>query len=132
MKVDQQQAEKEVNAWLDYKRIDEFEREDKEIFTRKLVNAVCDGRITIDENFVLTQILCFPIGGEMPIDKLEYKPRVKTSSIHVRLQNVKPSDADGRMSAIIGAITAKPTAVIKDMDTIDYSLAQAISLFFSV
>jgi hypothetical protein len=76
----------------------------------------------------LVQILKFPISDE--IDKLVFKPRIKVNTIQVHLQGVKSSDADGRVTAYIAALTSKPKEVIKSMDTEDYSIGKSIAYFF--
>jgi hypothetical protein len=130
MKVSIDVATEEVNKWLDYKKVNEKKREAYKDNIDALVQGVCDGILILNEDNTFTHNLQFPIEGEMPIHKLDYKPRLKMSTVHNHLQGVKPSDGDGRVCAYIAALTSKPKAVVKDLDTEDYSIGQSIAIFF--
>jgi hypothetical protein len=123
-------ARKEVEKWLDYKKVSQSKREDREDSIERLTDGFMDGTLVLNEDYTITQNLKFPTEGEKPITKLDYKPRLKVSTIHQHLQGVKSDDADGRVCAHIAAITGNPKGVIKALDTEDYNIGQAIAIFF--
>lgn len=123
-------AQQDIDKWLDYKRLNDSKRDDYKDSIATLVNAVSDGRLIVDDNCNLVQTLSFPTDGEKSITKLEFKPRLKVGAVHTHLQGVKPTDADGRILAYVCALTSSPKEVIRALDTEDYSICQAIALFF--
>lgn len=128
-KVSREVATEEVNSWLDYKKISDKKRIAQKDQIDSLVDAVCDGTLTLKADKTFVQELKFT-EGENAILKLEFKPRLKMSVIHSHLQGVKSSDADGRIGAYIAALTNMPKSVIGTMDTEDFGVAQSIALFF--
>lgn len=125
-----EQAKKEIEGWLEYKKISNSKREAYKENIETLVNAVVDGIITVDDKFNLTHTLKFKTDGDAPIEKLIYKPRISIRDVHANLNGVKPSDADGRLVAYVAALTGQPKGVIKALDTEDYAIGQAIAIFF--
>ncbi len=129
-KVSADVATKEIDKWLDYKHIKEKKRESFKEQIEALIDAVADGNLILNEKHELVQTLTFPLDGDLPLKELNYKPRLKVSTIHQHLNGVKSTDADGRICAYVAALTSKPKDVIKGLDTEDYSIAQAIAIFF--
>ena len=124
-------AQAEVEKWLDFKKVSTAKRESYKENVETLVTAIMEGVLVLNEStFEWEQTLKFPTSGEAPITKLCYKPRLKIAAIHAQLQNVKTSDADGRICAYISALTGQIKPVIKDLDTEDYATGQSISIFF--
>ena len=95
-----------------------------------LTEAICEGKLKLMEGNELEQTLTFPIGEEQKVLALKYKSRIHIGAIQDYLKNVKSSDSDGRVMAYISALTGVAPAVIKKMDTEDYSIAQSIAIFF--
>lgn len=129
-KVSRDVAEKEITKWLDFKRVNDKKRETQSDSVDVLIDAVADGFLTLNDNHTLVHNLIFPIEGELPVRELEYKPRLKVSTVHTHLNGVKSSDADGRVCAYVAALTSRPKDVIKGLDTEDYSISQSIAVFF--
>lgn len=129
-KVSKEVAGKEIEAWLDYKKVSESKREASAESIATLVNAICDGALSKQDDNTLVHELKFPLENEMSLTKLEYKPRLAMSAIHTQLQGVKPSDADGRLIAYVAALTGKAKGIIKGLDTEDYAIGQAVAIFF--
>lgn len=129
-KVNIEVATADIQRWLDAKRISERKRTNQNESIISLIDAVCDGDLKVNENCELVQSLIHPIGDEKMISELTYKSRIQIGQIHEYLKNVKPGDADGRIVAYISALTGNTPAVIKKMDTEDYSIAQSIAVFF--
>lgn len=130
MKVSKDVAEKEITDWLDYKKVSESRREVQKPNIETLINAVCDGILSIKDDKTFVHELLHPFGDNETIAKIEYKPRVNMATISKHIEGVKQGDVDGRLCAIIAALTNKTKGVIKLMDTEDYSIAQSISVFF--
>lgn len=132
-KVSKDVAVEEIDRWLDSKKFSDKKRESLKDSVDTLIDAIVDGTLCLDENNMLIQTLKFPIqttDGKVAYDKFEYKPRLKMEAIHLHMQGVKSSDADGRVCAYVAALTSKPKDVVKKMDTEDYSVAQSIAVFF--
>ncbi|SRR5258706_3601477 len=130
-KVDKETAEKDVNTWLDYKQIGDSKRESNVTSVESLVQAVMDGFLVLNtENKSWIQTLKFPLKEELPVEKLEYKPRLKLSEVHTGMQGAKTTDAYALLCAYVSVLTGKPKNIIKALDTEDYGIAQSIATFF--
>ena len=128
--VSREVAQSEIDKWLDHKKISAKKREQQKDSIDSLVDAVVEGTLVLKEDFTLVHTLKFPTDGESPIKTLEYKPRLKMDIVHAHLQNVKSTDADGRVAAYVAALTTKSKTIVKALDTEDYSVAQSIAVFF--
>jgi hypothetical protein len=130
-KVNRETAEKEINGWLDFKKVSATKRESNKDFINNLIDAVCEGVLVVkDDTKTIVHNLKFPTEGEAPLTTLEYKPRINYSSVKNHLTNVKPGDSDGRFTAYMAALTGQPKQLFEKLDTEDYTIAQSISLFF--
>ena len=129
-KVSPDVAQKEITKWLDHKRISEKKRETYEDQIETLTDAIADGFLSVNDKHELVHKLIFPLEGDLPLSELIYTPRLKVSTVQTHLNGVKTSDADGRVCAYIAALSSKPKAVIKGLDTEDYSISQAVAVFF--
>lgn len=123
-------GQQEIEKWLDYKKISHKKREIQKDHIDSLVDAICDGSISLKDDFTIVHNLKFPTDGELPVKTLEYKPRLKMETIHMHLQGVKSQDADGRLCAHVAALTSKPKDLVRKLDTEDYTIAQSIAIFF--
>lgn len=133
--IPREQAEKEINDWLDYKRKSASNREKLVESISALVDAVMDGDLVFNEDKTITQILRFPIedkDGNAVMKKLEYKARLKAETLQQHSQGTKAGDDYGRVNAHIAALTSNPKDVVKKMDVDDYGIASLlITVFFS-
>lgn len=129
-KVDRETAEAEVQKWLENKRIRGNKLESFADNIESLVECVMYGQLLIEEDFSWTHILDIPIPGDVPMEKLSYKPRLTVQETHSKMKGVKGTDVDGRVVALVAALTGKPSALIGKLDTSDYSVAQNIAIFF--
>lgn len=134
--VDLNTATEEVDKWLDFKKVSQRKRDSKKEHIEELVDAVVDGTLILDENFSWTHNLRFPIRTQednqesAPIETFTYKPRVDIGSVQNYLKRISGSDFDGRVVCYVAALTSRATEMIKRLDTEDYSIAQAIAVFF--
>lgn len=130
-KIAKEVAEKEIKEWLDAKKVSATKREAYKDNIETLVDAIAEGYLTkAKETNVLTQTLMFEVGEEKKINTLTFQPRLMISKIHESMKGEKSTDADARVLAYISALTGQPKGIIKKLDTEDYSVPQAIALFF--
>lgn len=123
-------AQKDIDKWLDFKKVSPSKRERLKDNIEALVEAVCSGSLVVTEKHELEQTLIFPFEGEAPTAKLIYKPRLNVGQISDKLKGVKSTDLKGFLAAYISALTDQPMALCKRLDTEDNSLAENIAVFF--
>lgn len=124
-------ATKEVESWLDYKRMSESKRKDSESSIEQLINSVADGIVTIDpDTKFINHALVFPIGNKEEIKVLNYKPRLRMHEVNTRLRKLSAGDTDGRIMVYVSALTDNSTNIIGGLDTEDNRIAQNIAIFF--
>jgi hypothetical protein len=129
-----EQATEEITKWLDYKKIEEDERETQAENITKLAKAISRGTLTMDDDFNLVQVLKFPVEdsrGNPVLTKLTYKPRLSVQARDAQMQGIKASDGDARILAFYAALTGVAKALIAKLDTVDYSIGYAIVVFFT-
>lgn len=130
MQVSREVAEKDVQRWLEAKRVRQTKRESLKDYIESLILEVMEGFISIDDDCNLTQKLRFPIGLHENIKELNFKSRLKVLEINEFLKNVKQGDNDGRVLAYILAATEQPLGIIQSLDTEDLGVSQSIAVFF--
>lgn len=129
--VSKEVATKEVNAWVEFQGIEESQKEDLKNTINKLVDAVCNGNITINlDTFVITQKLKFPIGSEVKIKELVYQPSITVGDVQKHLKGVDSADRYSNVYAHIAAATGEPKSVISLLNLKDYNLSDSIIVFF--
>lgn len=126
-------AVKEIERWLDAKKVSKAKRQSSEDSISALVAAVEDGKLLIsDDGTILTQVLEFEIGSDNPVKQLAYKLRLTVDEIHKRMigSQVKATDLHGTLRVYVCALTDQHYVAVGKMDTADYSLATTIAGFF--
>lgn len=126
-------AAKEVETWLDGKKVSARKREQSQDSIEELTHAIADGVLVLNQTTLeFTQTLNHPIGekGEAPVPVLKYKPRVKMEVIRVQLANTKATDPIGMALGYLAAITGVSKGILKELDSEDWSVASAIQVFF--
>lgn len=125
----------EVTKWLDAKKIKASKRQAYQHQIDVLVDGFVDGSLVFDEeSHSLTQKLSFPVGddkGKVLLDKLIFKPRLRVGELTQYLKGVASDDADGRVISYVACISENAPALIRKIDTVDYSLASAVVVFFA-
>jgi len=132
--VTREVAEKDINRWLDYRRIRKKKREKNEDGINELIELVEDGIISVDEDCNITLELQQPIKnatGSTAVQNLVFKPRLKQQEVSKHLKGAG-TDVDARVSAYIAAATEQSKGVLSKLDVSDYNIAQSIALFFLV
>lgn len=130
-KVALDQAELEVQSWLDFKKVSAKAREDKKDNIAELAECISNGDLTLNgETFEFKQTLKFPVGEEVTITELTYKPRVNVQRVQKLMQGTKTDDLHGMILAYGAALTGQPKAVVANLDTEDYKVMQRVAVFF--
>jgi hypothetical protein len=129
-KVASEVAREEIEKWLDYKKVSEKKRESLADHVDTLIETIVDGYLVLNDDFSLTLKLKFPIESEVNTTELNFKPRIKVSTVYQHMQGVKTGDTDGRLFANVAALCSKPKELIKALETEDYSICQAVAVFF--
>lgn len=124
-------AEKEVESWMDKKKITQSMRDSLKDQVKILVESVCDGLLILDtETNEWKHILNFAIGEGESIKELTYLSRLNDRILEPALRGVKGDDGDKRLQAYISALTGKAKGIIANLDTVDKRVSTAIASFF--
>jgi hypothetical protein len=130
-KVSLEIATEEVTKWLDKKKVYTSTRELYKDSVDTLIEAMVEGDLSLDtETFVFTHKLLMPLEGELSITEFKYKHRMNDNMLKPHLNGVKPSDADGRLTALIAALTDQPKNIISKLDSADKKICTSIAIFF--
>lgn len=132
-KVSKEVAQKDIESWLDFKQVSEKKRESNKDSIESLIEAISEGILSLSDDHKIIHKLKSPIenkDGDVTVESLEYIPKLKVKNTISYLQGVKGTDVDGRLVAYVCALTSKPSSVIREMDTEDYSVSQSIAIFF--
>ena len=133
-KVTPEVAKKEVDSWLDYKKVKPKKRENLDAQIEVFVDAIVAGTLVLDhQNFVFKHTLSFPLEnskGDITVTSVNYKPRLSVKQINAKMKGIKPTDADARVLGYIAALTDEATEVLTRFDSEDSSIAQAFATFF--
>lgn len=130
-KVNREQAEGEISTWLDYKKVGDSKRETYKDQIAELVEGVMDGTLVIGADKSITHTLKFQTEGETPVKELKYKPRLAVRDINKAVTGVKSGDQEGRMLGYVAAATNQAKGIIGALDSVDYSIASSIIIFFT-
>lgn len=129
--IDKEKAEQEISEWLDHKKVSEKGRENRKAQIETLVEFIMSGDLILEpDTKKFIHKLKFPLEGEKPVKELTYAPRIFMKTVHQRLTGIKSDDGDGRVCAYVSALTSIPMAVIRQLDTEDYKVCEAIAIFF--
>jgi hypothetical protein len=134
--IDRDTATKEVNAWLDYKRIQASYRDKRKDSIEVLVDGIMSGNVSIADGEymygkdklqgpMIKQTLAFPTGS---LTELTYKPRETTGNLSASLRN----GINTPVASCYGSILSNGVmpAQIETMDSEDSRVLQAIVSFF--
>lgn len=130
-KVTREAAEVEVTSWLDKKKIFQDTRDKYKDHIEIIVEAIVNGVLVLDtDTFEFKHELLFPLGENEGLKEIKYRARLNDKMIQPKMKGVKSDDVDGRVSALIAALTGQNTAIITSLDTVDKRIATAIGVFF--
>jgi len=132
-KVSNELAVNEMTRWLDYKKIKPAKRESNKEQADLIVSCIEEGQIEIDEECNMKFNLNFPIHsdeGDVMLASMIFKPRLKVHEISAKMKGVKATDIDARMAAYISASAQINSGQVRNLDTEDFNVAQAVILYF--
>ena len=131
MKIAREQAESEVNQWLETKKVFKSVRESNQDSIDLLIEAIQDGVLIYneDEN-TFTHKLLHPLKNEMPVEELTYISRLNDNILRPYLKGVPTGDGDARLLATIAALTGKAKGILSALDSVDKKICNAIAIFF--
>lgn len=121
-------ARKEVEKWLDFKKVKQAKRDAHAGSIDFLAYAISVGDITIDDKLVIKQKLSLPVDGLY--SELEYKPRLSIEELHKHMGAMNVRSTDDAVVCVAAALTGKSVSQIKKMDTEDYVIPAGIGVFF--
>jgi hypothetical protein len=131
LKVTREIAQKEVDGWLDYKKIRPSQREAHKEIIETLIEEVSEGTLEIDSTkFTITHNLLVPIGENDSLKKVEYRARLNDNLLEPFMKGVKPSDFISVGLAYIAALTNVNKGILSRMDSADMRIAKGIMVFF--
>lgn len=128
--VTKEQAIKEIESWLDYKKVGTTKRDAAKENIEAIANHICDGVLSLNTDMTFVHHLKFTIGEEVKIEKLEYKPRINAAALQLRMKGVESGDVTGRLNATVCALAGKDKNIIGALDSEDLSVAHGIAVFF--
>ena len=132
-KVSLDQAKKEVNKWLDFKKVDNDKRDENTENIDALAKAISLGYLILDKDHNFIQDLKFPIEdseGSPVQSQLKFKPRLTVGEVNKVSNGVKPGDQRANMIANTSARTGNPKAIIDLMDAEDFDTTALIMAYF--
>lgn len=130
--IQREVAEADVTAWLDHKKMSSKRREEKKEAIESLIAYVEDGTVIIDKDkgYTLIQNLAFPIGEQVKIEKLEWKPYGNVGKFQIHMKNVESADFTGNAIARACAQTNQSKTIINALDSEDETVLKVIAVFF--
>jgi hypothetical protein len=131
-KISNEQAEIEITAWLDHKRIRAKARAKYAETIQKLVDAIEEGILVYNpETNELTQKLIFPIEDLVPsVKELIHKPRVNSWDYDNAMKGSDVNDQMARVKGYIKAATGINTNTLKRLDSTDFNVSADLIVFF--
>lgn len=139
MAVSKEVADKEVSKWLDFKKVSQKKREEKEEQINSISEHIQDGVLVYDENTgELIHKLNFEISPDainknvdtVSFSEIKYSPRVKVDAIEKATNGIDAKNFTALIMAYVSAISGKPKKLIGQMDSSDYKVAQDVAIFF--
>jgi uncharacterized UPF0160 family protein len=126
--IDKISATKEVDNWLDYRRVRVKKRKENEDSINELIEAFEEGILVLDpETRVITQNLIWEVGTKKA---LTFKPLLTVGDSQRRLQSVKSTDGHAMLAAYVAELTGENSGIIGGMNTEDYGISRTIAGFF--
>lgn len=130
-KISEDQATRDFEKWLEFRRINDRKREANEANEKTLIGAIMDGNLIVNEDGTLTQKLIFPTADGAGIKELNYSGRLNAGQRQAATKGVDAKDIEGRLIGYIAALTDQPLGVIKKIESgDDYDIATSIAVYF--
>jgi hypothetical protein len=129
-KVSREIAIQDFERWFESKKLPQTKRGgDMEAVENEIIEAIVDGRIVVNDDMTLTQVLNFAV-NDGKTDKFNFVHRIPTGVLQAKTAYVKKDDAQGKMTATIAALTNEVGGTIRLLDSSDFSLSSCIAAYF--
>lgn len=126
-------ATKEINAWLDFKKINPKRRESLKGVIEAMITLVEEGTFVIQpETFVIEHNLNMPLGKDGQIKQLNYKPRISVASVQDNLNGINSDDGIQLTLSYVMAMCGEARSILRGLDTEDYRSADLVAVFFAI
>lgn len=129
-KVNRETAISEFQAWLDAKKVSKTKRESLIEMEEEIIDAIMEGYLQINEDKTITQRLKFPLQTAPETTEIKFAFRINIGVLNIKLKGIKSDDSSGRITAYLTALTEQSKAIIMALDTVDYTIASSIAVYF--
>lgn len=127
-----EQAEAEVTAWLDKKKITNTRRSNAKTIIENLVEAVQYGTLSISGDGAITHTLAFPVEdgkGQTLLSALVYT-RTTTDETVKAYDALRINIPETQLMALVSVLTKQPYGYITKLDSTDLNISKCIAVFF--
>lgn len=122
-----EQAEQDLQAWMDKKMIFPKRREALTPAIDTLIEQISYGNVAIEDDGSLTQKLIMPVGST---SELKYAPRISPLIVNKELQGLKNDNQANRNVTYIKLYTGQVANTINSLEPVDRTTADCIAFFF--
>jgi len=130
-KVAKEVAKAAFEKWLDFKKISAEKRESSKEFENTIISGICSGELILNENHTIDyKVNLESDSGEIIVDKLTFKPRIRVKDLNAKMQGLKADDAEGRVVGYVAAVTGQNRGVIANLYIDQYAICQSIVMYF--
>jgi len=134
IKIDYEVALKDVNAYLDKKRMLPKRRETLTPAVEAVAEGISLGFIVIANDSTITHTLIDPIKdkvtGENALETLTYKSRLEPSEVNKKISALKVQNQTTQTVAVASLLTEQPVGMLDKLEPQDRNICDCISLFF--
>jgi len=133
--IDPELALKEVEAFLDRKKIYPKRRATLQGAVDTIAEAIQYGQVTIAEDGAITQELLDPIvddKGNAVLSKISYSARIAPSIMASKIAALKSQTMEDKLLCHTMAYSGQAAGIINKLESTDRNTCDAISLFFMV
>ena len=129
--VDERTAEKDFDRWLEtINSTPRVIREAEKVQKVDIIDAICSGLITVDDDGVMKLKLSEPLTGQRPIDMLTFKSRFTVQDIRKAVKRIEPGDNYGMLMAHASVLIGIEVQVIGQFGRPDFNRISSIVSYF--
>lgn len=125
--IQKDQAEREVDAWIESKKILPTNLEKLENERNRLIEATMFGFLEWKEDSMVQRLQTSHITD---VPSLTYSFRANAATLNQGMHDVKEGDHNGMFVAYIASLTKKNKSIIKLLDSSDLTIAKSYAAFF--
>lgn len=132
-KVSLEQATKEVEGWLDFKKVSEKKRDTYKDAIQNLIEGIQYGLVIVEDDFKIKQVLKFPLmdaSGATFLSELVFVPRITSVGLKKYAGSIIPNNGNSKLLATAAALCDKGVSHLEKLDTEDLNTVQSVAIFF--